>query len=106
MMERLGVPISQASRFGWHNVCIWAQHLGQGSHVYKYKNEEEAAYASNLHLAAMLADIFDLIAMARFGSDAKRIEYPRPWTQQRLRLGKRKDAIPIADFDKWYNGGE
>jgi len=106
MMERLGIAIDQALRFGWHNVYIWAQHLGQGTHVYSYRNEDEAAYASQLHLAAMLADIYDLLAHARYGQEAEKIKYPRPWNQERMRIGKRRDAIPIADFDSWYYGGE
>lgn len=106
MMERLGVPISQASRFGWHNVCVWANHLGQGSHVFEYKHPEEAAYASNLHIAAMLADLYDLYAAANYGKDAQKLKYPRPWDKDRLHIGRKRDAIPISEFDKWYNGGE
>lgn len=106
MMERLGIPISQAGMFGWHHVAVWARHLGQGTHVWAYRNDEEAAYASQLHLAAQLADIYDLILAAHFGKQAQKLKYPRPWDKERLRIGKKRDAIPVADFDAWYYGGD
>lgn len=108
MMERLHIPLDAASVYGWHNVAVWVRHLGQGSYIYQAKNNEEAAYLSPLHIAAQLADIFDLLARSRYGKDADKIKYPRPWDgrRERMRFGKPEDAIPISDFDKWWNGGE
>jgi len=104
MMERLGIPITRGHLFGWHHVCVWVRHLGQGTHTWAALNREEAAYASQLHLAAQLADLYDLIATARFGEDAWRIRYPRPWDEGREHFGE--DPIPISEFDSWYYGGE
>lgn len=107
MMERLGLNLPMAlHHHGPRALATWARHLGQGSYFFAAEHEEEAAYASQLHIAAQLADLYDLMATARWGKDAWKIKYPRPWNQERMRIGKRKDAIPIADFDSWYYGGE
>ena len=109
MMERLGLSFPMAlHHHGPRALATWARHLGQGSYFFAAEHGEEAAYASQLHIAAQLADLYDLIATARYGKDADRIKYPRPWDgrSERMRFGKPEDAIPISDFDKWWNGGE
>lgn len=107
MMERLGIPISQAHVMGWHNIAVWSRHLGQGSHVHAAMHREEAAYASELHIAAQLADIFDLLNRLRYEILRAKREpkpYPRPWDKNRKKFGK--GAIPVSEFEDWYYGGE
>lgn len=57
----------------------------------------------------MLADIFDAVMMgawsirAALGGKTRRPKaYPRP--QQTKSLGR--GAIPVSEFDKWWNGGD
>lgn len=71
-------------------------------------NSDMAVWDSNIKQSMILADIFDAIRMFNY-SFAKRGEQPkpykRPWaTSSAQRIGS--DAIPIADFDEWYYGGD
>ena len=104
MMERLGIPLERGSLFGWSNVLNWARHLGQGSYVFAAKHKEEAAYMSQLHIAAQLADLYDMLNLFRYGfakTHRTPEPYPRPWDgKQKIGRG----AIPVSDFDKWYYG--
>lgn len=105
-MERLGITLAQANRYGWHNVAAFVRHLGQGSYLWAYKHPDEAAYFSPLHTAAQLADLYDLVNTARRdGKKGARAPkpYPRPWAKDKKRIGR--GAIPVRDFDAWYYGG-
>ena len=105
-MERLGITLAQAKKYGWHNVAAFVRHLGQGSYTWANLHKDEAAYLSPLHIAAQIADLYDLINMSR--RDGKRTArkpepYPRPWSKDRRKIGR--GAIRVKDFDKWYYGG-
>lgn len=112
-MERLGVPLDRCHLMGWHNVIAYARHLAadSGSHVWRAKYNEESNYATPLHLAAQLADVYDLIQALYIALTTKQGRkprplkpYPRPWAKDRRQIGK--GAIPISQFDQWYYGGD
>ena len=115
-MERIGAPLSECDSVGWHETFTLARHIAadSGSHTYRALHQEEAAYAEQLHIAAMLADLYDLlatfaVAYARAHSGGRSVKaipkYPRPWDKgDAKRIGR--GAIPIKDFDDWYYGGE
>ena len=117
MMERMGAPLDLAPAIGWHNVRDFARHAAanQASNLWRAAHPDEAAYASGLHLNAALADLFDLVAefataYATANSKGRRAKrpprYPRPWVRDSgtKRIGR--GAIPVAEFDAWYYGGE
>lgn len=116
-MERLGAPLSELGPLGWDNVYNLARHIAadSGSYTYRGRHPKEAAYAEGLHIAAMVADLYDLVAdfavmYARAHSGGRSIKkipkYPRPWAKSddSQRIGK--GAIPVSDFDEWYYGGD
>lgn len=112
-MERLGAPLDSCHLIGWHNVVRYARHMANvpGTHVWRYYNKDEYNYASPLHLAAMIADAYDLINAFYIsmttpkGKAPRRLEpYPRPWRKDRAKIGR--GAIPVRDFDAWYYGGD
>lgn len=109
MMRELGGGLGLAHYMGWHDVWLWAQHLGEGSAVWRAQHPEEAAWASDLHRAQMLADLIDAtLAVARVTAQAHSKHrlpptkpYPRPWANEEgQHIGA--DAISIADFERWY----
>ena len=113
-MERLGTPLDRCSAYGWGNVAAYARHLAAdpGSYIWRAEHEDEYNYASPLQLAAMLADVYDLIhgigvaLTTRKGRTPRRPKpYPRPWAKSDAeRIGK--GAIPVSEFEKWYYGGD
>lgn len=112
-MERLGVPLDMCHLLGWHNVASYCRNLAtvQGTHLWRHYHKEENDYASPLHIAAMIADAYDLIQAFYItmstpaGKAPRKLKpYPRPWNEQRSTFGK--GAIPVRDFDAWYYGGE
>lgn len=73
---------------------------------------EEERWANGERNATILADIFDVIASGisalvakGTGRGPKKIhKYPRPWLKPKVRrVGK--GAIPVKDFESWWNGG-
>lgn len=114
LMERLGVPLDSCHLYGWHNIISYARLLMnvQGSHTWRALHNQEDNYASPLHLAAQLADIYDLIQVLYISlttkpktSPRKMEPYPRPWKKSETRrIGK--GAIKVKDFDSWYYGGD
>ena len=71
---------------------------------------EDERWARGDYTAAILADLFDIVAhgfaavMAKgTGRSPRRVKpYPRPWTKPRTRHVGR-GAIPIKDFERWWN---
>lgn len=115
-MERIGVPLSRCDAIGWHETAILARHIVQdaGSHTFRALHPEDAAYQSPLHIAAMLADLYDLTAsfavmFARAHSGGRTVrnvpKYPRPWAEDGDVKKIGAGPIPVAEFDTWYYGG-
>ena len=113
MVERLGVPLSSAHLIGWDAVAAWARFAvnDSGSNVWRAKNEELANYATPLHIAAQIADLYDLIQALYIslttpkGRSPRPLKpYPRPWARNEQKIGR--GAIPVSEFDDWYYGGE
>lgn len=107
MMERLGVTLAGAPRFGWHAVSVWARHLPVGSAVWRALHPEHAAFASELGRALIMADIFDAvvhatrtIAAAHGARPHAPKPYPRPEARDSQRMGG--GAIPVSSFDDWF----
>lgn len=111
-MTLLGVPFEAAAvRFGWGNLRDFAKNLPQTSATWAAMHREEHSYISPLQRSAMLADAIDalsglayMFAKAHGGKGKKPEPYPRPWRDDKQTIGS--GAIPIADFDEWYYGGE
>lgn len=118
MLERLGIPLSDAPLVGWDSLLVFARHIARdaSSSTFRALFPELADFASPLRQSAILADIYDAIwdfswnlACARLPKGQpmpkRPARYPRPGAKDDvLRIGK--DAIPIKDFEEWYYGGE
>ena len=108
LMRSLGIPLDRVHLLGWHNAAVFARHAASdsGSYIWREINRENSDFASPLQLAAMIADVYDLIG-ALFSSltkSRKRMKpYPRPWKKAKETIGK--GAIPITEFNSWYYGG-
>lgn len=115
-MCRLGIRFEDSHKVGWDCVRNFVRHLDQESAVYRALHPEEALFASPLKRAAILADIFDAIREFEYTFACAHTpqgktppipprKYRRPGVDDGVqRIGK--DAIPVADFDDWYYGGD
>lgn len=111
-MTLLGMPFEQAAySFGWGNLRDFAHNLSTDSATYRALHGDLSRFASPISQSAMLADIFDAVQMFEYifakvhgGKGLKPKPYPRPTENDGERIGK--DPIPLAEFNKWYNGGE
>jgi hypothetical protein len=72
---------------------------------------ETEQWAEGSNVAALLADIFDLLNAFRNEAAVKGTRhsarkskpYPRPWLKPKKRhIGR--GAIPVADFEAWWDG--
>lgn len=109
MVREFGGGLELAHRIGWHNVALWARHLPEGSATWRALNPELATWSSQVHVAAMLADLIDCtIAVARTIAQAHSKHrlppskpYPRPGAKNdEERIGS--GALTLAEFDAWY----
>lgn len=70
-------------------------------------NADMAEWDSRIKQNMILADIFDAVRIFNY-SFAKKGEkpkpYKRPWANSSQRIGS--GAIPIAEFNDWYYGGD
>lgn len=97
---------------GWGELINFADNLPLDSRTVYAKNREVFDFASDLKRNAILADIYDAIAMFlhSFGKvhgskSPKPKPYKRPWlSESEHHIGR--GAIPISEFEKWYYGGE
>lgn len=116
MMCRLGLRFEDSPEIGWDCVLVFTRHLDSQSAVYRARHPEEASFASPLKQAAILADLYDAIRSLEYTFVLAHLKkgaapppeprkYPRPGVDDGVqRIGK--DAIPIADFEEWYYGGD
>ena len=106
MMCRLGLRFEDSPAIGWDCVLVFVRHLDSRSAVYRAQHPEEAAFASPLKQSAILADLFDAIRALEYTFVlANPSKYKRPGVDEGVqRIGR--DAIPIAEFNDWYYGGD
>ena len=116
MMCRLGLRFEDSPAIGWDCVINFVRHLDQTSAVFRAQHPEEFMFASSLKRAAILADIFDAIRAFEYTYVTSHLKkgaapppppkrYPRPGVDEGVqRIGK--GAIPIAEFEEWYYGGD
>ena len=97
-------------------MLVFVRHLDSRSAVYRAQHPEEAAFASPLKQSAILADLFDAIRALEYtfvlanlkkgaAAPPPPSKYKRPGVDDGVqRIGR--DAIPIAEFNDWYYGGD
>ena len=97
----------------WLRLLHFVQHLPASSALIREIEPEQAMWSDGRRTADVLADIFDLLQSfqvtyisANSKRKAKRPKpYPRPWLKPKVRkFGS--GAIPIKDFDAWWEGGK
>lgn len=64
--------------------------------------DDAFAWSTRAKTNAILADIFDAYAAVHAKKGRKPKPYPRPGAQKGAGIGK--GAIPIRDFESWWNG--
>jgi hypothetical protein len=62
-----------------------------------------AEWSTAMKTNAILADLFDAFCAAHARKGRKPKTYPRPGDKKGQTIGS--GAIPIKDFDAWWNGG-
>lgn len=117
-MTRCGMTLEDVPRrVGWAALRSFVAHLGPDSALYAEQHPGEGDWYAPWNASAVLADIYDALAALTVGyATANRKKgapkpkqpkpYPRPWlTDEQMgirRVGR--GAIPIRDFDKWWEG--
>lgn len=118
LMTRAGATLEDIpARIPWTALRSFATHLDAGSALVSEIRPELAGWQGDMRVPMILADMYDLIAMLRHDFDCantpkkkgrprKPAPYPRPGANE-TSVGQRigKDAIPIKDFDEWWEGG-
>lgn len=106
-MTRLGVRLADIPlTYGWDALVVFVRHLPLDSATRRHLNADEAAFASDVGRAALLADVFDAIrafnhSFAERGS--RRPEpHPRPWDHEDTETFGR-GAIPADEFEAWWD---
>ena len=101
-----------AESFGWGELVNFARHLPDGSATFRARHADAWRFSTGLQRSALLADAVDALNMQLYalnralgGNASKPKPYPRPWDAAGAeRIGS--GAIPIADFNEWYYGGD
>lgn len=101
-------------RLSWNALAAFVRGLGPGSSWAERKDPEAAAWGTREKTNAILADIFDLLAIinrnlvaANTPKGKTRPKAPRPYPRPHARdaapvVGR--DPIPVGDFDEWWGG--
>ena len=87
----------------WCALFSFIKHLPPSSAYVREMYPEEATWVNGWRNAAILADLWDLIAAAHTAEGRKAPRYPRPTTKKdnTQRLGA--EPIAAGDFDRWWN---
>lgn len=83
----------------WETLFAFIRHLPADSAYWRELQPEAAAWIAGDKTAALLADLFDLVA----AKGARR--QPKPYPRPKLKGGGERfgaDPIPISEFDAWY----
>lgn len=104
-------------RLGWAALRSFVAHLGPDSALYGETHPEDAGWYQPWTAQAVLADVYDAVAAMVYGyalcnhkkgspKPRKPERYPRPGLTDEQRGIKRigKGAIPISEFDEWWEG--
>lgn len=117
-MCRAGCTLADiGGRVPWPALRSFVEHLGPDSALYLAQNPADGAFFQPWTAQFVLADIWDALAAFAVGyAGAHRKKgaprprppkpYPRPGARDsaanEMRVGK--GAIPIKDFDEWWEG--
>lgn len=117
-MCRAGCTLADiGGRVPWPALRSFVAHLGPDSALYLAQNPEDGAFFQPWTAQFVLADLWDVLASWAVGyAGAHRKKgsprprppkpYPRPGARDsaggEMRIGK--GAIPIKDFDEWWEG--
>lgn len=104
-MTRTGRTLDEYMDMGATGVVAlvsFIQNIPPDSALYAEINpkDERPAWMTTWKTNAILADLFDAFVASKTKKGKKPQRYPRPKGEER-KLGK--GAIPIKDFDKWWN---
>lgn len=110
-MTQLGVRLRNLPyRFGWDALELLVEHAPMDSAFKRWRNKDEAEFATSLRQSAMMADIFDAIQhqsyiIAKLFSKTAPREpkpYPRPWVEEKHEQRIGSAPIALGDFKSWY----
>lgn len=112
-LERLGCTFEQArAAFGWRGLLDFFEHIPMSAATVAEIAPEHSTRDIELRQTELLASIFDGLAwlqnslVRRWGGHPQKPQpYPLPWRKPKTTTYGR-GAIPVADFDKWYYGGD
>ena len=110
LMTRLGIRLRDVPvAIGWHGLAVFTRHLPADSALARSMHPEFDGWTREM---MMLADVYDAVRWVQWQVAALFAKsrppepkpYPRPWDKKPLKYGS--GAIRVADFNKWYYGGE
>lgn len=112
-LERLGCTFEQArAAFGWRGLLDFFKHIPANSATVAAVEPKASTRGIEWQQTEVLASIFDGLAWMQYnfakslgGHPLKPQPYPLPWRKPKTTTYGR-GAIPVADFDKWYYGGD
>lgn len=99
----------------WGALLHFVEHVPRTSALSRelVPRTDTESWADGEATAAILADIFDLLAMMRAESAVKGTKhaprkakpYPRPWAKAKGERHVGSDPIPISEFESWWSNG-
>lgn len=118
LLTRIGVSLYDIpDAIGWDDLRDFVTHLDASSALVSETHPDEAGWQGDQKIAMLLAHIADLIAglsysytISHLKKGAKKPSPPEPIERPGVTKKKEKmrwgaDAIPIRDFDAWWNEG-
>lgn len=117
LLTRIGVSLyDMPAAMGWDDLRDFVTHLDASSALVSEMYPETAGWQGDQKLAMLLAHIADLLAgfsysyaVSHMKKGGKKPSPPEPIdrpgvTKKKEKLKWGSDAIPIKDFDAWWNG--
>lgn len=109
LMTRTGRTLAEYEAQGADGriaLAAFLRYAPPDSAVYRetHPKDELAAWSTTMKTNAILADIFDAYVASHVKKGRRPKPYPRPSKDGPRVLGK--GAIPIRDFEEWWNSGE
>ena len=117
LMTRAGFTLDDVpGRVPWRALAAFVGNLDASSAYVREVDPENARWLGTERIQSMLADLIDAVSVLDWHFCTANTEkgkqkprkprpYPRPWARDdgRQRIGS--GAIPIRDFDEWWDGG-
>lgn len=97
MMDDVGDALS------WRALYSFIRYLPPASAYFRETHPEEAAWLLGYRSAGILADLWDLTAACHTPKGKQPPKYPRPGAKNENEQRIGADAIPISEFDAWWN---